>query len=85
MLFSVQCSRPIDLLEGRQPVNRGRCLGKGWLGGLRAFTMMRVIDKDGGQENCYNGITWTTTEDEVELETAGSPPWAGSSITCAHC
>ena len=39
----------------------------------------------GRHENCYDGITWTTTEDEVELETAGSPPWAGSSITFVHC
>ena len=38
-----------NLLEGGQPVNWGRGLGKGWLGGLRAFMMMRVIDKDGRQ------------------------------------
>ena len=36
-----------NLLEGRQPVNRGRGLGKGWLGGLRAFMMLSVVDKDG--------------------------------------
>ena len=50
-----------NLLEGRQPVNRGRGLGKGWLGGLRgrAFTMTRVIDKDSRHEifYTYNDIT----------------------------
>ena len=56
-----QVFKTTNLLEGRQPVNWGRGLGKGWLGGLRgrAFTMTRVIDKDRRHEifYTYNDIT----------------------------